>query len=174
MLNAQVLQIRDQVTLIHKSDTLPTLSSLLSMATSIWQSNNQLMDMLAALKERLPAPDLDHTWAQAPVLLEDALGRHITIPSEYDWEKLQAIIQVQFRRGPGSAKVKSGEYELFDALNYGAYLLPWMGLRPGMRVKMAIVIGRYECYKGNPRRCPKTRCPGTLRENSVLSMEWPT
>jgi hypothetical protein len=45
-----------------------------------------LMDTLATLKNQPPSPNLRHTWAQAPAILEDALGRYITIPSEYDWE----------------------------------------------------------------------------------------
>lgn len=44
------------------------------------------MDTLATLKDHPPPPDLRYTWAQAPAILEDALGRYITIPSEYDWE----------------------------------------------------------------------------------------
>ncbi len=44
------------------------------------------MDTLTAIKNRPPAPDLGYTWAQAPAVLEDALGRCLTIPSEYDWE----------------------------------------------------------------------------------------
>ena len=36
--------------------------------------------------ENIPPPDLRHTWAQAPIKFEDALGRIIPIPSEYDWD----------------------------------------------------------------------------------------
>jgi len=44
------------------------------------------MAALVELKARLPTPDLQFTWAQAPVRLEDALGRIIPVASEYDWE----------------------------------------------------------------------------------------
>jgi hypothetical protein len=44
------------------------------------------MDMFAKALEHLPSPDLRHTWAQAPVKFEDALGRIIPVPSEYDWD----------------------------------------------------------------------------------------
>jgi hypothetical protein len=44
------------------------------------------MSTLVELRERLPIPHLQFTWAQAPVKLEDALGRTIPVPSEYGWE----------------------------------------------------------------------------------------
>jgi len=42
--------------------------------------------MIKILEARLPQPDVRFTWAQAPVYLEDALGRTIIIPSEYDFD----------------------------------------------------------------------------------------
>jgi hypothetical protein len=45
-----------------------------------------MMDMFSKALESLPPPDLRHTWAQAPVKFEDALGRVIPVPSEYDWD----------------------------------------------------------------------------------------
>ena len=47
---------------------------------------NEMMDQLGRAVESIPSPDLSHTWAQAPIRLEDALGRFILIPSEYDWD----------------------------------------------------------------------------------------
>ena len=43
------------------------------------------MSILRDAKENPPLPCLRYTWVQAPVKLEDALGRIIPIPSEYDW-----------------------------------------------------------------------------------------
>jgi len=45
-----------------------------------------MIDIFAKAMESLPPPDLYHTWYQPPMRLEDALGRIITIPSEYDWD----------------------------------------------------------------------------------------
>ena len=45
-----------------------------------------MMDMLKASEKNIVPPDLRFTWVQAPVRLEDALGRVIPIPSEYDWD----------------------------------------------------------------------------------------
>jgi hypothetical protein len=43
------------------------------------------MAILSKAMEQPPPLDTRHTWAQAPVTLEDALGRQIPVPSEYDW-----------------------------------------------------------------------------------------
>ena len=45
-----------------------------------------MMNMFAKAVENLLPPDRRHTWAQAPVKFEDALGRIIPVPSEYDWD----------------------------------------------------------------------------------------
>ena len=42
--------------------------------------------MFAKAIQTVPAPDLAHTWAQAPIKFEDALGRIMPVPSEYDWD----------------------------------------------------------------------------------------
>ncbi len=47
---------------------------------------NVIMDMFSKALETLPPPDLYHTWAQPPMKFEDALGRIIPVPSEYDWD----------------------------------------------------------------------------------------
>ncbi|KAL2008636.1 hypothetical protein VTN00DRAFT_6830 [Thermoascus crustaceus] len=60
------------------------LKMLADLATKIWQSNIQFMDSIAKLQTTLPSPDLRYTWVQDPVRFEDALGRVIPIPSEYD------------------------------------------------------------------------------------------
>lgn len=44
------------------------------------------MDMLSKTAQYIYAIDTRHTWAQAPVKFEDALGRIFPVPSEYDWE----------------------------------------------------------------------------------------
>ena len=45
-----------------------------------------MMNNFSKALENVPPPDLRHTWAQAPIKFEDALGRIIPIPSEYDWD----------------------------------------------------------------------------------------
>ena len=45
-----------------------------------------MIEKFSAVLHKLPDPDIRYTWAQAPVRFEDALGRVIPIPSEYDWD----------------------------------------------------------------------------------------
>ena len=105
----------------------------------------------------MPYPDLRHTWFQDPVKLEDALGRILPIPSEYNYSKVEAIVKDQFKAGPGRQRVLQGDYELFDAKNSNHMISnsEWTGLLPGMNIKMAIIVeqpfSEVEC-------CPMPRC----------------
>jgi hypothetical protein len=45
-----------------------------------------MMEMFAKAIQSVPPPDPNYTWAQAPIKFEDALGRIIPVPSEYDWD----------------------------------------------------------------------------------------
>lgn len=123
-----------------------------------------------------PSPNLQHTWFQEPIRFEDALGRIIPIPSEYNWgvyssyvnlayraltqiQKLEAIIRDQFSNGPGSTKVLSAEYELFHTNNSSELISRsnFESLTPGMSITMAIIIGQYG--EGSLERCPRPGCP---------------
>jgi hypothetical protein len=50
------------------------------------KSQSEMIEKLSTVLQKLPDPDIRHTWAQAPVRFEDALGRVMPIPSEYDWD----------------------------------------------------------------------------------------
>ena len=45
-----------------------------------------MMNNFSKALKNTPPPDLRHTWAQAPIKFEDALGRIIPIPSEHNWD----------------------------------------------------------------------------------------
>ena len=66
-------------------EVLPQLQSLIDLATKVWQSNLQIMKILVKLQTSGPSPDLRYTWVQEPVKFEDAMGRVIPVPSEYNW-----------------------------------------------------------------------------------------
>lgn len=74
-------------------------------------------------------------------------------------QKLEAIIQAQFKQGPGSNKVLSGEYELFHTNNSAEIISQsnFESFTPGTSITMAIVIGQYE--GGSLTRCPRPGCP---------------
>ncbi|KAF8863037.1 hypothetical protein BDZ45DRAFT_147381 [Acephala macrosclerotiorum] len=66
------------------------------------------------------------------------------IPSEYDLPKVMTIIQTQFRAGWGGAKVRSGEFELYE--NGSPCFISsetFDRLLPGSTVTMFIIIGQY-------------------------------
>ncbi|KAH8654461.1 hypothetical protein BGZ60DRAFT_154674 [Tricladium varicosporioides] len=151
-LDAQAYSICARINAISQEDTIPKLDSLLNVASSVWKSQNEMFTMFAKLLESLPPPDLRYTWAQAPVKFEDALGRVIPVPSEYGWDKFEAIIQTQFKNGPGQSKVRSGEYELFTGMTS---LTPENFYPiPGMKITMAFIVGQYI----GSERCPRISC----------------
>ncbi|PMD29355.1 hypothetical protein L207DRAFT_445554 [Hyaloscypha variabilis F] len=145
---------------IEKSrETVPRLEQLLGVAGNVWKSQRDLLDMFGKALETLPPPDLRYTWAQAPVKFEDALGRILPVPSEYDWDKLEAIIHAQFKKGPGYDKVRSNEYELYTGtdtmvVDVAPIKFSLFCPFPGMSIKMAFIIGQY----AGSERCPRVGC----------------
>ena len=70
--------------LLHR-DVISQLKILLDLTRRIWRSHIQIENWMAHLNASAPSPDLRLTWFQEPVRFEDAMGRVIPIPSEYDW-----------------------------------------------------------------------------------------
>ncbi|KAF8860579.1 hypothetical protein BDZ45DRAFT_309392 [Acephala macrosclerotiorum] len=158
-LTREQAEMVEKISLIPTVDTVPKLDALLSIAIGAWKSQNEMLLHLAKASHNLPPPDLDHTWAQPPVKFEDALGRRFLIPSEYDWDKIEAVVQAQFKKGPGSAKVRSGDYEMFYR-GTGRSILEsnFFGLIPGSHITMTIIIGRYRGEGLVPEGCTRIGC----------------
>lgn len=57
---------------------------LVDLVGKIWTMDKQIIDILMRQNSTTTAPDLHHTWFQQPVKFEDALGRILPIPSEYN------------------------------------------------------------------------------------------
>ena len=87
-------------------------------------------DVLASLQARIPA-QLNQTWTQEPVILEDALGRFTPFHLEFidSWEvscvdlrypsfqkltsqAFDSALEIRFRHLPGHRKIKRKEYSL--------------------------------------------------------------
>ena len=66
-------------------DIASQVQTLIEVANGIWKTNLQLVAFLSKFPAATPAPDLRYTWVQAPVKLEDAFGRVLPVPSEYNW-----------------------------------------------------------------------------------------
>ena len=60
--------------------------NLLDIVNRIWTTNMQILCLLIRLQDTIPSPDTQHTFFQAPCKFEDALGRPLPVPSEYDLE----------------------------------------------------------------------------------------
>ncbi|KAN0096621.1 hypothetical protein V8E51_015426 [Hyaloscypha variabilis] len=143
-ISIQSQTIVEKITALAQQDNAPKLESFLSLATNVWKAQNEMMEM----------------FAKAIQTFEDALGRIMPVPSEYDWDKFEAIIQVQFKNGPGKAKVQSGEYELLMGTNS---ITPMRKIRdfyplPGTTITMTIILGQYI----GTERCPRLGCSSRL------------
>lgn len=74
-------------------------------------------------------------------------------------QKVEALIQAQFKKGPGRVKVRSGDYELFDqrtgqTISKSAFY----GLIPGSSITMCIIVGRYLGEGLVPQGCTRLGC----------------
>ncbi len=68
------------------SGVLPQMATLLDIANRVWNSNMQILDLLVRVQNTAPAPDVYHTYFQRPCEFEDALGRVLPVPPEYDFQ----------------------------------------------------------------------------------------
>ncbi|KAL8768563.1 MAG: hypothetical protein Q9209_005248 [Squamulea sp. 1 TL-2023] len=90
------------------------LPKMIDIANRLWTSNVQILNLLKRIQYTNATPDVQYTYFQAPCQFEDALGRPLIVPSEYDLNMLRAIISARLSSGPGRDKVQSGEYEIFN------------------------------------------------------------
>lgn len=74
------------------SNVTSQLQSLLEIAQNVSSSNIDIVTFIAKLQNTALPPDLRYTWVQEPVKFEDALGRVIPVPSEYDVEVRKPIL----------------------------------------------------------------------------------
>lgn len=63
---------------------MPQVAILVDLVGKIWTMDKQIIDILMRQQSTTTAPDLYHTWFQQPVKFEDALGRILPVPSEYN------------------------------------------------------------------------------------------
>ena len=160
--NASVLS---QVFSLLTEEVIPQLQSLIDLATKVWRSNIQIYGIVLRSQTCLPFPDLRHTWFQDPVKFEDALGRIIPVPSEYDHAKLYAIIREQFETGPGRQKVLRQEFELFNVQNSEKQITEqaWTSFLPGAKIKMALNV---QYPFSDQVTCPMPRCGSQVYEKA--------
>jgi hypothetical protein len=120
--------------------------------------------MLEIRSALLAAPDTRLTFFQDPVRFEDALGRMTLFPSEFSVIDREAIVERRFQEGPGKLHVQAGDYELCNTRNTSQVISAsdGVGLLPGMKVRMAIVIKR---STSSGDLCPMPQCGSSNTES---------
>jgi len=124
-----------------------------------------MYSIMVELRASIPSLDTRHPFFQAPVKVEDALGRIFPVPSEYSFDDLEAIIQRRFRKDPGQKQVTAGDYELCNTRNTKQVIASdsGVGLLPGMSITMAIYLRR---SASKDDCCPMPKC-GSSRTSPV-------
>jgi hypothetical protein len=82
---------------------------------------------------------------------------------------IEAVIHGQFKHGPGHAKVRSGEYELYDGTLANIAIIKAQNFCPipGMTIIMAFVLGQY----AGSEHCPRLGCKSTCFRKQEASIE---
>ncbi|RAL61854.1 hypothetical protein DID88_002917 [Monilinia fructigena] len=131
-------------------------SGIKAAGRKIHLSLQQVLKLVQELRVMAPAVDTRFTYFQAPVKVEDALGRVFPVPSEYSFGDLQALIQHRFKVGPGHSQVSNGNYEIFNSKNKKKIMSEEgcniRGLSPGGMLTMAIILD--EIVKPKDNTCP--------------------
>jgi hypothetical protein len=99
--------------------------------------------------------DTRFTFFQAPVRVEDALGRVWPVPSEYSMDDLQAILLSKFIGQPGHGEIEAGNYEVINQQDSRQAITANHALTPGMNIVVAIVM---QSVVGRDEVCPVTSC----------------
>jgi hypothetical protein len=124
----------------------------------------QIYAVVVEIKATMTPIDTRHTFFQAPLLCEDALGFKFPIPSEWDYGMVENHIQYRFRAGIGSKSVQLGEWKLFKTKNSEDVITPFSRLLPGLQITMAIMLRPLLPRSEN---CPIWSCRS--RETALVS-----
>ncbi|KAH5398360.1 hypothetical protein HBI67_214670 [Parastagonospora nodorum] len=118
-------------------------------------STQQTYTIPLEIKSSLVGPDTRWAFFQAPLAVEDALGFRFPVPSEYDFDLLEAVIRQRFKTGPGSLEVRAGNYEYLKTNNSTDVLSQNTRLLPGSSITMAVIVDRSSM---TDEACPMSRC----------------
>ncbi|KAI9666616.1 MAG: hypothetical protein M1821_004552 [Bathelium mastoideum] len=129
--------------------------SLTEMVAKVCVSTQQTYAMMLEIKSSLAGLDTRWTFFQAPLAVEDALGCKFPVPSEYDFDLLDAIIKHRFKAGPGSLDIQAGNYEYFNTKNSNNVLSRTSQLLPGTAITMAVIVTRPTL---TDETCPMPKC----------------
>ena len=135
----------------------PQVQSLFELTQRVWTSNIQSTQMLEHVASHGLAPDLHHTWLQEPVRLEDPFRRHITIPSEYSFDMMEAVILARCKSDPGAWRIREKHFEISNSRNSDQSITRdrFTSFIPGMSLRMAVLLYDVEAHTD---RCPVPTC----------------
>lgn len=125
-------------------------------------STQQIYGIVIEIRGYLAAPNTKWTFFQAPLIEEDALGFKFPVPSEYDFELLNAIIKHRFLEGPGSSEVQADNYEIFSTKNSQVVISENVRLLPGASIIMAILLEKPARKIYTDETCPMPKCGSTI------------
>lgn len=125
-------------------------------------STQQIYGIVLEIRGSLASPDAKWTFFQAPPVVEDALGFKFPVPSEDNFELLDAIIKHRFPEGPAWSEVQAGNYEIFSAKNSKVVISENMRLLPGASIIMAILFDKSASKVDTDETCPMPRCGSTV------------
>lgn len=124
-------------------------------------SIQQIHTVVLEIRDTLRGPDIRWTYFQEPLLIEDALGRKFPVPSEYDFDLLEAVIKHKFQEGPGAKYVGNGNYELCKMDKRSDLITSTSRLLPGMAITMTIIVIAPTLLTSRHTRCPMPHCQHT-------------
>lgn len=139
----------------------PRLESLFDLTRKVWDSNIQSTQLLERMGLHGPPPDIRHTWLQDPVRLEDPFGRYITIPSEYSFGMMEAVVLERCKADPGARRIQLRQYQISNSRNSNQLITEdrFMGLFPGMCLRMAVLSYGADVHTN---KCPILTCGSQL------------
>lgn len=111
--------------------------------------------MVLEIKGSLAVADAKWSFFQALLIVEDALGLKFPVPSECDYDLLNAITKHRFQDGLGALDVRAGNYELFNTKNSKQVLSTTVRALPGSTIMMAILVSKSILSN---ETCPMWQC----------------
>ncbi|KAJ8116256.1 hypothetical protein OPT61_g2286 [Boeremia exigua] len=175
---AQMVVVRNVQTMLtdlHRllcGELRASWDGLCNVAAQVCVSTQQIYTVVLEIRDRLPGPDIRWAHFQEPLLVEDALGRKYPIPSEYEYDLLQAVIEHKFREGPGAKHVSVGNYELCKSNRRSDVITSTSRLLPGMAITMAILLTASKAKTKMDTHCPMPRCPSTKATRCTEGGGW--
>lgn len=115
----------------------------------------QVHTILLEMRNTNSTVDTRMTYFQVPFVVEDALGFKFPVPSEYDYDLINAIVRHRFKEGPGSGDVIAGHCELCKMDKRSETITATTRLVPGTAIVMAIIV---EASNYNSASCPMLHC----------------